>query len=238
MKYAAMITSAINTKFGVYDSDQRLAQTLETVRTVREKIPGVKIFLIEMAGRPLTTEQKEILTAAVDHIIDFTADPNVVGLFDSTDNWDVVKNVTEVMCFRMALSTISESQSGYDIDRFFKVSGRYLLNDQFDIGYYDSYRIKPFIVVGDRRSSQFPVELTGVEKQFMTRLWSWPAALNTEIISVYKQCLKYMYSRLANNGYADIEHCLYKFLDHDKVIEKSPLGVEGNISPNGVPVRD
>jgi hypothetical protein len=47
-----------------------------------------------------------------------------------------------------------------------------------------------------------------------------------------------MYQRLANNGYADIEHCLYKFLDPAKIINKEPLGIVGNIAPNGVPIKD
>jgi hypothetical protein len=47
-----------------------------------------------------------------------------------------------------------------------------------------------------------------------------------------------MYERLACGGYVDIEHCLYKFLDRRKIFTVGQLGIEGNISPNGKPVRD
>ena len=49
-KYAVIVTSAINTKFGVYSSDQRLAQTLDTIASIRTRIPGCTIFLLEISG--------------------------------------------------------------------------------------------------------------------------------------------------------------------------------------------
>lgn len=236
--FGVMLTSAINTKFGVYNSQQRLDQTIESIRSVRSHMPGAKLFLLEMAGIPLTDEQKNKLTAEVDHLIDFTSDQSVVELYNSTDNWDVVKNVTEVMCFRKALETLSESGNFNGLERIFKFSGRYLLNDDFDINFYHEYKNKSCIVVSKSRTSQFPFAVTGVELQYMSRLWSWPAALNKEIIEAYGNSLNYMFERLTNGGYADIEHCLYKFLDQEKIIEKEPIGVTGNISPNGLLVKD
>lgn len=238
MRYAALVTSAINTKFGVYSSQQRLEQTLNTIASIRQRIPGCKVFVLEMAGIALAEQQQQTLTSAADHLIDFTGDKSVVDLYNSTDNWDVVKNVTEVMCFSKALGALASSQVVPTIDRFFKISGRYQLNDSFDINYYQEYKVKPCIVVGQSRSSQFPLAVTQVERQYMSRLWSWPAELTGSIIEVYNNSLNYMYQRLAAGGYADIEHCLYKFLDAQQVIEKDIVGITGNIAPNGVPVND
>jgi len=234
-----MITSAINTKFGVYSSQQRLEQTLATIASVRERVPNCRIFLLEMAGLPLDKYQVDALTAQVDSLLDFTADPDVVGLYNSTDNWDVVKNVTEVMCFSKALKRLHVDAIKFEnTDRVFKLSGRYRLNDQFDLSWYDNYRIQHQIVVASSRSSQFPYTTTLVERQYMSRLWSWPTSLTSEIIGMYDQGLVYMGDRLSQGGYADIEHVLYKFLDPTKVTEKQIVGVEGNIGPNGVAVED
>jgi len=237
--YAVMITSAINSKFGVYQGDARLEQTIATVASVRARIPGAKVFLLEMTGIPLTDHQRDCITGAVDHLLDFTTDQNVVGLYHSTDNWDVVKNVTEVMCFGNALKTLSKDPGFVkDYDRIFKMSGRYLLDERFDIDFYNEYKNKHSIVIGPKKSSQFPYHVTEIEAQYMSRLWSWPTQLNAEVISFYDHALNYMYQRLANNGYADIEHCLYKFLDPAKIINKESLGIVGNIAPNGVPIKD
>lgn len=237
-KYGVVITSSINTKFGVYTPEQRLEQTLRSIGLAREKIPNCKIFLVETAGVALEEYQKEILTSNVDHLIDFTSDSSVVDLYNSTDNWDVVKNVTEVLCFPKALKTIMESSSAQGIERLFKISGRYLLNDNFDINYYEDYKVSPFIVVAQSKTSQFPFSVTEIEKQYMCRLWSWPTTLNSEIIEVYINSLNYMFHRLSQGGYADIEHCLYKFLDHQKIIEKGTIGVSGTIAPNGAPINE
>lgn len=232
------MTSAINTKFGVYNADQRFHQTLNTIQTVRSKIHNCTIFLLESAGQPLTEEQKNQLTDKVEHILDFTSDSAVTGLYNSTNNWDVVKNVTEVMCFILALRTLTDSGQLNDFDRVFKISGRYALNDNFDINYYESYKIKPFAVIRQRKPSHFPAGLTGVDYQFMTRLWSWPTSMNNEILEVYQNSLNYMYEKLAQGRYADIEHCFYKFLNHDKLIEKDVIGIQGFIGPNGVAVNE
>ena len=238
-KNAVMITSAINSKFGVYPGDVRLEQTLATVASVKDRIPGAKIFLLEMTGVPLTNNQKNAISNAVDHLLDFTTDQNVTGLYNSTDNWDVVKNVTEVMCFGNALRALHKDANLIgEFDRIFKISGRYLLDERFDLGFYEDYKNKHCIVIGPKKESQFPYQVTQVEGQYMSRLWSWPASLTEEVIGFYDNALTYMYERLAAGGYVDIEHCLYKFLDPAKIINKSPLGITGALAPNGVPIKD
>ena len=234
-----MITSAINTKFGVYSAQQRLDQTLATIASVRQHVPDARIFLLEMAGLPLAAEQAAALSANVDSLLDFTGDPDVVGLYNSTDNWDVVKNVTEVMCFSKALTRLYRDTIKFEnTDRVFKLSGRYQLNKEFDLSWYDNYKTQHLITVGASRRSQFPYATTLVERQYMSRLWSWPTKLTDEVIDVYNRGLVYMSERLDQGGYVDIEHMLYKFLDPAKLIEKQIVGLEGNIAPNGAAVRD
>jgi hypothetical protein len=238
-QYTFLVTSAMNTKFGVFDSAQRLTQTLATIDSIRQRVPTAKIYLLEMAGLPLQDHQREQLLSCVDHVMDFTTDPAVIDLYQSTDNWDIVKNVTEIMCFGNALKRLhTDTDQFRDSQRIFKLSGRYLLNDDFKIDYYDQYSTQSHIVVSKSRSSQFPLHYTQVERQFMSRLWSWPAALTDEIIAVYDQGLNFIQERILAGGYVDIEHVLYRFLDHNKLIELDAVGVQGNIGPNGTAVRD
>lgn len=237
-QFAFMVTSAINTKFGIFDTPTRLAQTLTTIESIKSFCPGAKIFLLEMSAITLNESQKQELSSHVDHVIDFNSDPAVTDLFNSTENWDVVKNVTEVMCFLQALDKLKKSSSFEGIERIFKISGRYYLNDDFDIDYYKNYSVKNHIVVKKSLESQFSFNLTQVKRQFMSRLWSWPTSLIDEIIDVYGQGLVFMQQRILDSGYVDIEHILYKFLDHQKIIEKDPIGVEGFLGPNGRKIKD
>lgn len=237
-QYVFLVTSAINTKFGIYSSNQRLEQTLGTIKSIRDRVNNAKIVLMELAGVPLSPEQKEALTAASDYLLDFTNDASVTGLYHSTDNWDVVKNVTEVMCFARAMRTLKEIDFFNGSKRIFKVSGRYVLNDVFDISLYDQYSTQPFVVIGEEKPSQFPYQMTMVERQYMARLWSWPSELLDEIITVYDHSLTFMWERLRAGGYVDIEHVLFKFLDRKKLMNLPELGIEGNIAPNGVAIKN
>jgi hypothetical protein len=238
-KYTFLITSAINTKFGVFDAETRLNQTVSTIQSIKQRVPDADLFLLEMSAIALTQDQSNTLEPLVKSIVNFNSDPSVVGLYNSTDNWDIVKNVTEVMCFGKALKNLHRSLNQFsNTQRIFKISGRYGLNNNFDIGYYDQYNIQNHIVISNQKNSQFDYNLTLISHQFMSRLWSWPVSLMEEVITVYDDSLAYMGERISAGGYADIEHCLYKFLDKEKVMQKTPLGIFGNIGPNGMPVQE
>jgi hypothetical protein len=235
MNHAFIVTSAINSKFGVYTPAQRLEQTLATIASVRSRVPGVKIIVTEICGEPLTADQESALDAAADILIDFTGDAEVKAIYQS-DNWDVVKSTTEVMCFARALKMCLADGDLVGVDRVHKISGRYLLNDNFDLSRYN--QLSNRIVTTRKHKSQFPLTVTGVELQYMSRLWSWPADITETIIDVYAKGLTYIASRVSDGGYCDIEHMLYKYLPSDLVTEVYPIGLEGAIAPNGAAVKE
>ncbi len=238
-KYVFLITSAVNTKFGIYNSEQRLDQTVNTIKSIKQAVPDAVIIFLEMSALSLTAQQQDTIVPMVNRFIDYTTDPGVHELYHSTDNWDVVKNVNEVICFARALAELEISSDLVDVQRLFKISGRYTLTAHFDIDFYNQPYNQNKIVVSKAKSSQFPGTITGgISQQYMSRLWSWPRNINKEIIQVYDSSLIYMFERLQQNGYADIEHTLYRFLDPQKVHELDRIGIAGNIGPNGVAVED
>lgn len=235
-QHAFMITSAINTKFGVFTAEERLQQTLDTIHSINARAPGSKIFLIEMAAIPLGEAQRATLGALVDGIIDFDEDPDVKDIFNGSENWDWVKNATEVMCFSQAIENLMAMGAFGDVDRIHKISGRYYLSDNFDLERYEQFPDKIF--VKQRMASQFPLPMTLVANQYMSRLWSWPTALTDEVIRAYEDGFLYIAHRIAEGGYCDIEHMLFKFLPAEHVHEVEMTGVSGNIGPNGMRVDD
>jgi hypothetical protein len=237
VKHAFVVTSAINSKFGVYSAEQRLAQTIDTINSIRTRAPGSLVYVMECTGVPITDEQANTLIAASDGFIDYSRDPDVQAIYAS-DNWDVVKNTTEIMCFSRALRKLAEEGKLATVDRIHKMSGRYLLNDQFDIDMYDNVDYRERIIIGPKHRSQFPLAVTLIPLQYMARLWSWPASINADIIKVYEDSLVFIAQRVADGGYADIEHVLFKFLPPELVTEISVLGVEGTIAPNGQPIKN
>lgn len=236
IKHCFVVTSAINSKFGVYTPAARLQQTLMTLDSIKTRAPGSKIVVMECTGTPLTEAQSQLLEEKCDLLIDFSTDQDVHEIYNSTDNWDIVKNSTEIMCFGRTLRMCLDDGDFADVDRIHKMSGRYILNDQFDLDVYEKHQDR--IIIGPKNKSQFPYEVTGIELQYMARLWSWPASQTNRVIETYTDSLNYMAQRVAQGGYADIEHVLYKFLPTTMITEIPILGVEGSIAPNGVAIRN
>ena len=235
IKHCFVVTSAVNSKFGIYSPEERLAQTVITLQNIRFRVPGAKIIVMECAGTALTEAQSNTLEQNCDLLLDFSSDPDVLAIYQS-DNWDVVKNSTEIMCFARALQICQDDGDFEGYDRIHKMSGRYVLNDDFDLTVYEQYADR--IIIGPKNKSQFPYQVTGIELQYMARLWSWPAGQTDTVIKVYEDSLAYIGERVSNGGYADIEHVLYKFLPDSLVTEISLLGVEGFIAPNGAPIKN
>lgn len=237
IRHAFVVTSAINSKFGVYNPQQRLEQTIDTIKSIRNKLPDAKVYVMECCGTPITTEQSQALIDVSDIFIDYSHDEDVQALYDS-DNWDVVKNGTEIMCFGRVLQELKDTNAFEGIGRIHKMSGRYVLNDDFDPETYEDSTVVDRIVIGPKNKSQFPLHVTTVPLQYMARLWSWPKSRLDEVIQVYDDSLAFFAERVASGGYVDIEHVLYKFLNPEHVHEIRNLGVEGCIAPNGAPIKN
>jgi hypothetical protein len=237
MKPLVIVTSAIETRFGIYDPNQRIDMTLATIDNLRERMPGVKIAISEVSGNGLKARYEDRLMTACDYYLDFTTNYEVNWIYNNKDwfnNWDVVKNLTELTTFPQALMTIKQTGDLLGIDRVFKMSGRYQLNDKFDINLYDTPEARNKIVIGRRYPSQFPYEITLLKEQYMARLLSWPIEMHDDMIGYYKVARDYMKSRMMASGYADIEHCLFYAFPKNRVMEIDEVGVYGNIAPNGM----
>ncbi len=236
IRHCFVVTSAINSKFGVYSPAARLQQTLMTLDSIRARAPGSKIIVMECTGTPLTEAQSQLLEENSDLLLDFSTDSDVHDIYNSTDNWDIVKNSTEIMCFGRTLQMCHDDGDFAGYDRIHKMSGRYVLNDEFNLALYEKELDR--IIIGPKHTSQFPYEVTGIDSQYMARLWSWPANKTEQMIQVYTDSLNYMAQRVAVGGYADIEHVLYKFLPFEFITEVPMLGVEGSIAPNGIAIKN
>ena len=236
IRHLFVVTSAINSRFGVYKPEERLVQTIATIQSIRARLPDAGIVIMECTGVSPTAEQEQALRENCDYYLDYTTSPDVQSIYKSTDNWDIVKNGTEIMVFGRALEVLSKHGIVAKYDRIHKMSGRYLLNDDFNPTIYET--LSDQIIIGPSQTSQFPYHLTMVERQYMARLWSWPAALHEEVVQVYRDSFDYFNQRVTQGGYVDIEHVLYKFLNREHLTEIESVGVEGTIAPNGAAIKN
>jgi hypothetical protein len=234
-----IVTSAVNSRFGIYTAEQRLDMTLQTIQCLRDRVPGCKIVINEVSGSGVSHEAEQALMAAVDLYLDFTTNSEVNFIYSNPvwyNNWDVVKNLTELTTFPQSLKILADAGELEGIDRIFKMSGRYLLNDKFDLEFYSQPDVLNKVVIGKSVPSQFPLSVTGLNTQYMCRLLSWPTDLHSGMITWYEAGRDYMKYRMSVGGYADIEHCLYHAIPRHHVHEVDEVGVYGNIAPNGIPI--
>jgi len=105
----------------VYTDQERLVQTLETINSVRERIPNVEICLAECSPE---SEELKVLSKAVDFFLNLYPNDNI--------RKNPEKAIGEAC---MLLSTL-EALKNREYNNFFKLSGRYLVNKNFDASLY------------------------------------------------------------------------------------------------------
>jgi hypothetical protein len=230
-----VVSSAIHANWGVYNAQERLAQTIGTCRSIRDRVPNCDIVVLDGGTKNLEQEEQNQIKDHLDMFYSF-ADADNVKQVQSIQNWDIVKNMIEIMIFGSYYSGAKDTlRSKYK--RIFKMSGRYVLNDDFDLEKHINAKDK--IVVRGPYTSQFNSQITGgVTLQYMSRLWSFDASLIDYIAEVYKEMFKHMQGRLQESGYIDIEHMMFHHLRSDLVETISMIGIQGNIAPNGVGIKE
>lgn len=233
MKHCFLVTSALNTRFGKFDTDQRLTQTLDTLNSIYKKVPDAKVIIVESSAEPLTEEQIETLQSKTHWIVNLSGDETIRKIFNGTENWDVVKNMCELLAFNTALKMLDDQNLLKDIDRIHKLSGRYLLSDNFNLLIYERFTDK--IILPMRFRSQFtdPLEQMDVPFQYMSRLWSWPKMHHDTVRTFYRNAIEEFVNRLKEKKRMDMEHLLFLLLPPNLIKEVPMIGVKGQLGQNG-----
>lgn len=170
MKNLVLITSVIHTSSkplsysairSVYTPQERFIQTKETIRTVREKIPESKILLVECSY--LTAEEEAYFRSHCDYFVNVIDKP---GMLEYTTG--VSKSLGEGSMFIKAIEYIE--QQGLVFDNFFKITGRYFLNEHFKYEKFDNDKICFRYTVGGQSANtcvfKFPFDKVSPFKQF------------------------------------------------------------------------
>jgi len=220
----------------VYDSQQRLEQTIETCKSIKERCDA-DIILLDGGQESPTVEEKKLLSRYIYRFYDFTQEDTVKQI-QKVENWDVVKNMIEIVMFGSFFDLMTtENIKLPHYDRIFKMSGRYVLNDNFN--YEEHMNATDKILIRGPYTSQFNSTITGgVTMQYMSRLWSFDAIHLEYIRDTYSDMFNHMQKRLNSGGYIDIEHLLFHHLHHTLIINPKKIGVQGNIAPNGGEISD
>jgi hypothetical protein len=122
--------------------------------------------------------------------------------------------------------------------RIFKLSGRYVVTDKFDITQFDNENTKNKYVFKQAQPSWIPPADTGVTSLLQTRLYSFTPSLFVDTIKLFETLINNMISIFNQQKYIDVEHSMAKFIPADKLVELETVGLQGNIAPNGMMIID
>ena len=222
--YTFIITSTINTPFGKFSPEERFNQTLETIESIKRKVPNVKILLIDTSPMKFPEIEEELIKSKVD-LFKYIEHNIVTEYFNR--NWKIGHG--EVYLMWDAMRTLRASNMIGK--RIFKISGRYRLSDSFDIAAYENPELynKYVGIINNWDFAQkiYDYDCRKRTTYFETRLWSFCESLFDEYENLIPCIYKFLIDIEPN--YEVAHHSL---LDHNKIIIFNPIHVEGYTAYN------
>ncbi len=209
-----IIVSIINSGYTIFNPEQRLQQTVHTIKTVREKIPNCYIILAELST--LSEYQKKQLFSVenpqgANILYDFSTEAVTEGLLSP--------HKTKGACwlFINSWKKLQEINPPPHDSKIFMISGRYFLNDNFKFENYNNDKIN-------------------IRVEYEQN----PLAIYTNLFSCSIQHVEYLSSifqmvsdRNALNMEEYLERLFYRFINLNICKQHPILGIEGLFSVNG-----
>jgi len=182
----------------VFTPEERTIQTAKTINSIREKAPGAFIILLEMGKEKNIAED---LIRMVDKYV-FIGNRTLV-------KWAVngkFRGLGEAMGL-----IVSKKELYTGADFFFKMSGRYFLNDDFDLKLW-----KDNFFLARKYERGISTRLYGFSKEFFA---AWQKALKRSLVQLFRG--------------QSIEDVLPAKLGKEKIHAVKKLGVAGYVAPDG-----
>jgi len=135
-------------KRSIYTPQERLNQTIETIKSVRQNIPNTYIILFDNSNFKNRDEYFKILNNEVDSFLNIT---NNDYLNYYTDDYKY-KGIAELTQLLEIYNMLFKNIDFANIENLFKISGRYLINDKFNYNKYNNDKniIKKSVNIVDR----------------------------------------------------------------------------------------
>jgi thymidylate synthase len=115
----------------VFNRDERFEQTKITISSIREKVPEAKIIIIECSNYETNKEQLDYLKEKTDYFL---------NLWDNKELHQYIFGIcktlgAEIMTIELINYIINNKLL---FDDYYFISGRYYLNDNFDLNLYNN----------------------------------------------------------------------------------------------------
>lgn len=250
-KFLFLVGSALNhfqeEHFSAFKTEERFQQTLDTIQSIKKKVPDAYILVYEGSETSIEQKYKDKFIECSDLFIECGNDPYMKSLYENLhkdpDKFTFGKSLLECRCLQVVLHHMMEHNLFSDVTRIFKITGRYLLNDDFDINDYKTkFLTNKYVMKYYDYKKRFEdmddlyVTLYGCGGSIVTGLWSFDKFLFLETFNMLEKCFQYMERAIQLTAGIDIEHSFYHFIERDKILNVSNLGlsvIKGMKGQNG-----
>ena len=240
-KFLFLVGSALNhfqeKDFSVYSTEQRFLQTLDTIKSIKEKVPDAYICIYEGSQIKIDKKYREEFEKQSDLFIECDDDMIMKNIYENLHNqpekFVYGKSMLECRCLQVVLNYMKTYNTFSDVNRVFKLTGRYTLNDEFDINdYKTSFLSNKYVMKYYDYEKRFEdpknlyANVYGCKGNMVTGLWSFDKFLFNDIIEVLDKCFGYMIEAIQITPGIDIEHSFYHFIERDKILNVPVLGLD------------
>lgn len=246
MRFLFLIGSSLHhfneENISAYKTEQRFEQTLETLKSVREKVPNAYLCVFECSQFPIEEKYREKLIQDTDLFVEYYDEPGMKTIYENLikkpEAFTFGKSLLETRGLINILHQMKGENIFSDAQRVFKLTGRYKLNDDFKIKDYESrflenhYAMKTYEYLQKELDNVYAY-LYGAQGMMVTGLWSFDRILFNDTLSALEKSFDYMERMLQYTSGTDIEHALYRFLNPKNILHISNLGLNVNKGMNG-----
>jgi hypothetical protein len=205
---------------GAFSDEDRFAQTIASLKSIRKQVPKAFIVFSDISLRPVSDLEKQAISGLCNAYIDLSQQPDVRQL-----SMNSMKSQAENALMFFTLHTLKQNNLLKDVKRVFKFSARSELEDTFDIKDYDNLFGK-FVFKTKIPTWMSPVH-NGATHLLITRMFSMCPSL----VDIYLGCI-HSNINLCNSG-LDTEHSHLLTIPKQHLIEFDKLHCWGWLAGNG-----
>jgi hypothetical protein len=206
-----VVTSTIVTGIGHIDPQTRFYETIETIKSIRKQDKNSYVLLIDNSLSKLPDAEENLISSMSDYYL-YVGDRKQCIEF----NKNGVRSAGEAFILLVSFDVI-RNEIRNEVNRIFKVSGRYRLTESFDPSEYDSFKGK--YCFKSREENKRHDETTCF---LHTRLWSFCYTLLDDANDLLRKSLKTIFEKNVN-----IEEAMFFNINKNLIAEKDVLHCEG-----------
>lgn len=211
-----IVTSSLKPNMGTFSDDDRFAQTIASLKSLRKHVPDDFVVFSDASVRPISDLEKQTISGLCNAYIDMSQQPDVKHCSENR-----MKSQAENLLMFFTLHTLKQNNLLVGVKRIFKFSARSELEDTFDIKEYDNLFGKYVF------KKSIPTWMTnGPRNLFITRMFSFCPSLVDNYLGVIQKNLPML-------NQIDTEHAHWVNIPKDYLIEFDKVHCWGWLAGNG-----